>query len=53
MRTKKLKAARVGVIGKVLRILELLDRSRSGLNEFSGVGACGEAVVAVEAVLTA
>ena len=32
MRTKKLKAARVGVIGKVLRILELLDRSRSGLS---------------------
>jgi IclR family KDG regulon transcriptional repressor len=31
MRTKKLKAARVGVIGKVLRILELLDRSRGGL----------------------
>lgn len=32
MRTKKLKAGRVGVIGKVLRLLELLDRSRSGLS---------------------
>ncbi|GAC1415292.1 MAG: IclR family transcriptional regulator [Acidobacteriaceae bacterium] len=32
MRTKKLKSARVGVIGKVLRILELLDRSRDGLH---------------------
>lgn len=32
MRTKKLKAARVGVIGKVLRILELLDRSPDGLH---------------------
>jgi DNA-binding IclR family transcriptional regulator len=31
MSTKKLKSAPVGVIGKVLRILELLDRSRSGL----------------------
>lgn len=31
MRTRKLKAAKVGVIGKVLRILELLDRSRNGL----------------------
>lgn len=31
MRTRKLKAARVGVIGKVLRILELLDCSQNGL----------------------
>jgi DNA-binding IclR family transcriptional regulator len=31
MRTKKLKSAPVGVIGKVLKILELLDRSPSGL----------------------
>jgi DNA-binding IclR family transcriptional regulator len=31
MRTKKLKSAPVGVIGKVLRILELLDRSPAGL----------------------
>jgi IclR family KDG regulon transcriptional repressor len=31
MRTKKLKSAPVGVIGKVLRILELLDRSTAGL----------------------
>ncbi len=32
MRTRTLKAGRVGVIGKVLRLLELLDRSRSGLS---------------------
>lgn len=32
MRTKKLKSPPVGVIGKVLRILELLDRHRSGLS---------------------
>jgi IclR family KDG regulon transcriptional repressor len=31
MRTRKLKSAPVGVIGKVLRILELLDQSRTGL----------------------
>ncbi len=31
MRTKRSKSAPVGVIGKVLRILELLDRSPSGL----------------------
>ncbi|GAC1651219.1 MAG: IclR family transcriptional regulator [Acidobacteriaceae bacterium] len=32
IRKKQLKAARVGVIGKVLRILELLDRSQDGLH---------------------
>jgi DNA-binding IclR family transcriptional regulator len=31
MRTKKSKAAPVGVIGKVLRVLELLDQSAAGL----------------------
>ncbi len=31
MRTRKSKSAPVGVIGKVLRVLELLDRSPSGL----------------------